>query len=176
MLAAEDDQQVADHGGLALFVQLDGALLLEHLQRHVHHADGAFDDFAPRRDDGAGLLAPQHRGGDFLRVSQVTDSRFQHLHAGLRQPRLNFTLELLGHLERVAAQAHLPFLVRVVGVLRRQVAQGRFGLHVDVVVVVIHLERRLGGIYDAPHDDGRNFYRAAVVIVHLKPGLSLHSD
>ena len=81
VLAAEDDEQVAHHLRLALLVEFDDVLLLEQVQRHVHHADRAFDDALARGDDGAGLLALQHRRGDFRRVSQVADARFRRLDA-----------------------------------------------------------------------------------------------
>jgi hypothetical protein len=44
LIAAQDHQQVAHHGGLALLVKLDDALLIKLLESQPHHADGPFDN------------------------------------------------------------------------------------------------------------------------------------
>jgi len=77
-VGAEYDQEVADQGCLALFVELGG----EHRERHLYHAHGAFHNRLPSGDNGTGLLPLQHNGGDFLSVREVTDRRFQYFHAG----------------------------------------------------------------------------------------------
>ena len=74
---------------------------------------------------------------------------------------------MIRDLERVRAQGLLPFDVGIVGVLRGQVANGRFALHLHVVLVVVHLERRFGGLGHAPHDNGRDLDRITLVIVDL---------
>ena len=84
------------------------------------------------------------------------------------EPLLDLVLQVLGDRRRVAAQRHLRVVVRVVGVARGQVAQRRLGLHLDVVVVVVHLEHRFGGVDDAPDDDGGDLDRVAVVVVDLQ--------
>src|SRR3546814_10183855 len=43
-VAAKHHQQVADHAGLALLVELDHAVLLQLVQRHLDYAHGAGDD------------------------------------------------------------------------------------------------------------------------------------
>ena len=45
-------------------------------------------------------------------------------------------------------------------------------LHVDVVLVVVDLEDRLGRVDDAPDDDRGDLDRVAVVVVHLELLLS----
>src|SRR5215469_8580972 len=42
LFAAQDDEQVGDHGGLPLLVEFDDVLLVEALQGQPHHADRAF--------------------------------------------------------------------------------------------------------------------------------------
>ena len=59
-------------------------------------------------------------------------------------------------------------VVRVVGVARREVAQRRFGLHLDVVLVVVDLEHRFGRVDDAPDDDRGDLDRVALVVVDLE--------
>jgi hypothetical protein len=66
------------------------------VERHFHHADGAFDDALAGGDDGAGLLALQHRGGDLRRVGEVADARLEHLDAGLRQSLVDLALQVVG--------------------------------------------------------------------------------
>src|SRR5260221_12684243 len=51
LLAAQDDEQVRDHRGLALLVQLDDVLVLEPLQGQLHHADSTLHDPVPGTDD-----------------------------------------------------------------------------------------------------------------------------
>src|SRR5690606_14403613 len=38
-VAAQHHEQVADHGGLALLVQVDHVVLLQFVKRHLYHAD-----------------------------------------------------------------------------------------------------------------------------------------
>ena len=96
LLAAQHDEEVADHGGLPFLVQVHDALVRELFERHLHHPDCAFDDPLPGRDDRAGLLPLQHGRGDFLRVGQVADAGFEHLDSGLLQPLLHLFLQVLG--------------------------------------------------------------------------------
>ena len=131
------------------------SLSREHRQRHLHHADRALDDALPGRDDGAGLLPLQHRRGDLRRVGEVADAGLEHLDAGLGQPILDLALQVLGDRGGVAAQRGVLVVVRVVGIAGGEVAQRRLALDVDVVVVVVDLEERLGGVDDAPDDDRR---------------------
>src|SRR6185503_17213498 len=66
------------------------------------------------------------------------------------------------------AQGEPVILVRVVCVARREVTDGGFGLDLDVVLVAIDLEHRLRRVADAPHHDGGDLDRVAVVVVHLE--------
>jgi hypothetical protein len=50
LLAAQHHEQVRDHRGLALLIQLDDVLVLEPLQRQMDHADRAFHDPLPGAD------------------------------------------------------------------------------------------------------------------------------
>jgi len=49
--AAEDDEQIADHGRLALLVEFDDAFAADLVERHLDHADRALDDLLARGDD-----------------------------------------------------------------------------------------------------------------------------
>ena len=86
-LAAQHDEQVAHHRGLALGVELDDAALRELLERHLDHRHRALDDPRARRDDRAGLLALEHRLGDLGRIREVRDPRVDDLDAGLLDAR-----------------------------------------------------------------------------------------
>ena len=55
----------------------------------------------------------------------------------------------------------------VVGVDARHVAQRGLYLHGHVAFVVVHVEDGLGGVGDAPHDDGRYLYGVAHLVVDL---------
>ena len=44
------------------------------LQGHVNHRHGALDDLFAGRNDGVGLLAAQHHGGDFGGIGQIVDA------------------------------------------------------------------------------------------------------
>ena len=65
-------------------------------------------------------------------------------------------------------ERHLAVAVRVVRVARGQRAHRRLALHPHVVLVVVHLEHRLGGVDDLPHHDRRDLDRVAVGVVHLE--------
>ena len=81
-VGTEHYEQIRHHGRLALFVQFDDMLVAEAVERHVHHRHGTLDDLLAGGDDGIGLLAAQHHGGDFGRIGQVVDAGLDHLDAG----------------------------------------------------------------------------------------------
>src|SRR6185312_13333723 len=64
LLAAQHDEQVGDHGRLALLIEVDDALVLEPLEGQLDHADRALDDPPPRADHRVGLLLAEHGLGD----------------------------------------------------------------------------------------------------------------
>ena len=76
MVAAKDHQKVGDHSGLAFLVQLDQAAFAQTGQGHFNGTDGAFNDHVAGVDDGGGLLALEHGGGDLRGVGQVSDAGF----------------------------------------------------------------------------------------------------
>jgi hypothetical protein len=90
----EHDQQVAHHCCLAFVVERHDFPPRQHLQGHLHHPDGAFDDPLARRNDGTCLLPLQHGGGNFRRVGEMTDPGFDDFDTGLRQPILNLTFQV----------------------------------------------------------------------------------
>ena len=146
----------------------DDVLRAEHVERHFDHADRAFDDLLPCRDDGGGLLTPQHRVGDLRRVREMADPRLDQLDAGAREPLLDLLCQPLRHLGHRAAQRQLAFYVRVVRKDRRHGAEGRLALHVHEVLVVVDLEHGFGGLDDPPDDDGGDLDRVADVVVDLQ--------
>ena len=79
-------------------------------------------------------------------------------------------LSSFADLVRVGAQRDVALLVRVVRVRRGQVAERGLALDVDEVLVVVHLEQRLGRVHDPPDDDRRDLDRVAVVVVDLELG------
>ncbi len=95
-----------------------------------------------------------------MRVSSTSTPAFD-------EPVLHLGLQLVGDLVRVSAQRLVSLDVGVVGILRREIAHCRFGLHLDVVLVVLDLERGFGGLDHTPDDDGGDFDRIALVVVHL---------
>ena len=74
--------QVAHHRGLAFLVQLDDAALAQPVECEFDHPDCAVDDARACRDDGVGLLSPQHGLGDLRRVGEVADAHLDDLDAG----------------------------------------------------------------------------------------------
>ena len=92
-LAAQDDHQVRDHRRAALVVELDDVLLRQHVERHLDHADRAFDQRLARGDDGLRLLAAKHRAGDFLCIGEVGEAAFVDGDAGDREAGLKFGAE-----------------------------------------------------------------------------------
>jgi len=102
-LTAEDDQEIADHRRLPFLVELHNALVRKHVERHFDHAHGTLHDPFARRDDRTRLLPLQHRGRDLRRIRQVTDPRFDDVHAGFLQTLLHFLLQVIRHRRRIAA-------------------------------------------------------------------------
>ena len=154
---------VAAHGGHA-FPSLEARL-----ERVLHHAHRAFHDLLARRDDGRRLLSLQHGRGDLLGVGQVADARLDDLDAGPVQALLHGVLQLLRDLLGMAAQRQFGALglARVIGVAARELSHGGLDLHAHEVLVVVHVEGRLRGVLDAPHDHGADLDRVADEVVHL---------
>src|ERR1043166_2092825 len=73
-------------------------------------------------------------------------------------------------LRRVAGERRLVRAVRVVGIARRERPHRRLALHLDVVLVVVHLEHRLGGLGDPPDHDRPDLDRVPPGVVHLELG------
>lgn len=169
MFAAEDDEEVGDHGGSAFGVEVEDVAFFEVGEGHFDHADGAGDDLGPGGDDGAGLLAAEHGGGDFRGVGEVGDAGFEDFDAGLGDSGLDFGFELVGDLLGVAAEGHGGGVVGVVVmVLGGEVAEGGLGLDVDEVVVTVDFEGGFGGVDHAPDDDGGDLDGGAVVVVDFE--------
>ena len=86
----QHNQQVADHIGLPLLIELNDVLRFQLRQGHFHHTNRAIDDLPACSHNGLGLLPLEHGAGNFLGVRQVADSGFDHLYAGLLQAILYF--------------------------------------------------------------------------------------
>src|SRR5659263_372965 len=71
-VAGEDNEEVGDHGRLALVVELDDLVTVQPLERLLHHGDRALHDLLAGRDDRRGLLALQHGLGDLGGVGPVS--------------------------------------------------------------------------------------------------------
>lgn len=92
-LAGQNHQETGDQVGLLLGSQVHHLFLRQHLQGHLHHADRAFYDLLPGRDDGGRLLPLEHRSGDLGAVSQVGEAGLNDLEASQVEPRLKFPLQ-----------------------------------------------------------------------------------
>src|SRR6516165_1785555 len=121
-MAAQDHQQVADHGGPAFRVEIHDVFLGQHLQSMLDHADGPFDNTAAGGNDGPGLLALKHGGGDLRGVSQIADAGFQNLHSCRVHALVQLALEVGSHLFDVGAQGMLISFRGIVAVTAGQVA------------------------------------------------------
>src|SRR5574337_273082 len=119
-------------------------------------------------DDRAGLLALQHRLGDFLGIGEVADARLDHLHAGLFQAGLDLVAQVVVDHLAVAAQRRFAVLVRVVRVALRHLPQRRLALNMHVILVVVDAEHRLGGVQYLPDHHRGDLDRVAVVVVDLQ--------
>jgi hypothetical protein len=73
MVAAQHNEQVAHHRGLPLLVELHDVFSLRALEGEFDHADRPVDDLLARNDDRGGLLAAEHRLGDFWGVGEADD-------------------------------------------------------------------------------------------------------
>ena len=76
MISTQDDQQIGDHGSLALFIQFDNLIFIQPFECHFHHADCAVDNHFPRINDGGCLLTLEHDGGNFRRIGEIGNARF----------------------------------------------------------------------------------------------------
>ena len=123
-LAAEHDEQIADHGGLALLVEVHDMFFGELLERHVDHAHRAVYDLLARGDDGLGLLAAQHGLRDLGRVGQMRETRLLDVHAGLFEPLMQFLAQRDGNGVTSAPQRKFILLALVIGVAAREMAHG----------------------------------------------------
>ena len=166
--AAEHDQQIADHGGLALLVEIDDVFFGQFLERHVDHAHRAVHDLLARGDDGLGLLAAQHGLRDLRCVGEMRDPGLLHLHAGLFEPLMQLLAQGNGHGVTPAPQREFILLAIVIGVAAGEMAHGRLALHGDVMLVVVDVEASLRGVLHAPDDDRGDFNGVAALVVHLE--------
>ena len=91
--------------------------------------------------------------------------------ARLAEAVLDLVLQVLGHLGRAAAQRQVALQVGVVGIAGGQVADRGLALHLQVVLVVVHLEDGLRGVHHPPDHDGRDLDGVAVGVVDLQPGV-----
>ena len=73
MAAAEHHQEIGDHRRFPLIIQFNGLFFFQTFQRHFYHSHSAVYDHFPGVDNGGGLLALQHDGGDLRRVGKVGD-------------------------------------------------------------------------------------------------------
>ena len=60
LLTAEDDEKAARHLGLVFVGELCDVLLLDRVERHLDHADGASHNLLLCGDDSLGLLFLEH--------------------------------------------------------------------------------------------------------------------
>ena len=176
LAGAEHDKQVGDHGRLALFVEVDHIGLVELVESHFDHADGAVDDHLTGIDDRAGLLSLEHDRGDLRRVSQMGDAGVDDLEAGRFDLRLDLIFDALCHEFGGTAQGTvIRFAVAggvdvgrdVIRIDLRDAPDGRVGLERQVLFVVVDVEDRLRGVDDTPHDGDADLDRVAERVIDL---------
>ncbi len=168
MIGAEHDHQIGDHRRFALVVELDHVALAELGQRQFHHADGAFNDQLAGFENGLGLLAAQHRAGDFGRISEVGDAGIIDGEAGNADALLQFGPEDFGNVIARGAQGRLIAFGMIVGEFRRHDAQTGFDLDVGEIGIAVDVEHGTGGIVHPPDHIGGDLDRIAAVVVHLE--------
>ncbi len=81
-ITTEYHQKIGDHGSFALFVKLHHVFLVQLVKRLANHTHSSLHYERPRINNGAGLLALQHGGGNFGRVGKAGDARLHNLKAG----------------------------------------------------------------------------------------------
>ena len=168
-VAAKHHQQVADHGGFALLVQLDDRFSGQLLQGHFDHAHRAFHDGAPGGYDRRGLLALQHGVGDLGGVRQVVDPRFDNFHTGNMQALADLMGQLVVHFIHPRAQGDGGGFVFPVVVAEQpgKLTHGRLALYFDEIRVIFDLENGFEGIADPISDYGTDHDRVALLVVNL---------
>ena len=170
MLPTKNDQQIADHSCFPLLIQINDILISKFIQGQVYHSDCSFDNFLPGSNYCRRLLPLQHSVRNFRCVSQMTETRLNDLDPSLAEAVLDFSLKKRSHLLRATAQAKiLSFLAKtVIGMCCCQVTQRGFALNLNVVLVVIDLKQRLGGINNSPDNNGRDINRVALAVIDLE--------
>ena len=150
--------------------------LIQLVQSHLHHADGAVHDHLAGVDDGGGLLTAQHDRRDLRGVGQVGDLRLDDFQTGRLHLALNLLPDPGGYDLTGSSQAAL---VRdtvsggvhagghVIGVDADDVPQSAVALKGQVLLVVVHLKDGLGGIHHAPHDGDADLDGVAQAVVDL---------
>ena len=83
-------------------------------------------------------------------------------------PLLDFVGEPLGDFAGVAAEGMGLVVRAVVAVLAGKAAQRGVGLHVHVIEVIVHGERRGGRVGHAEDHHRADLDRRAIAIVHLR--------
>lgn len=166
-LRTKHDQQVVDHGSLALFVQIDHATPAELIQCISTMPTAPFTILLR-----AAMIAPacwhDHRLGNFLGIVEVADSGLDHFHNGLAQTGLDLVSQMRFDHVAMAAQRRLAVVIGVVRVGLCHLTQRRLALDVHIALIVIHTEHRFGRIQHLPHDLDTDFDRIAIVLVDVQ--------
>ena len=148
-------------------VELDDALFGQQVQRHLDHRHRAFDQLLACRNDRLGLLAAQHRTGDFLCISQMGKAAFVDGDPRNAQPLDQRLAQFDPDLVMVAAQRHFLMLNVVIGVARADRAHRGLDLRHHKFLVIVDVEQGLRGVGDAPHDLRCHLDRVAAQVVDL---------
>ena len=134
--------------------------------------DRAVHDLAARGDDRLGLLSAQHHLRDLRCIRKVREFGVLDDDAGLVEAvgqladqRLRDAV-LAGPQRRLVRAIGLTF---VVGIARGKVPDRGFGLHADVLLVVLDIEHRLCRVAHAPDDCRGDLDRVAALVVDLQP-------
>jgi len=151
-----------------LLIHGHDALIVDLVQRVLHHGHRALDNLLPGGDHRGRLLALQHRLGDLRRVGQRADPGFHDLQAGDGHPSRQLASQLLSDAFRGAPQCFLAGTRIVVGMRTGDVPQGRLGLHGDELAIVLDGEHAPSSVRHLPDHDRGDVDRVAVRIVDLQ--------
>src|SRR5215469_15525536 len=176
LVAAQNDKHVADHGRLALLVELDDAVDGEPGQSRLDHADRAVHDLLAGGHDRVGLLPAEHGVRDFRSVAELRDPGLDDVHARRGDPLGHVRTEPAGDLRCAGPQARLAGAVVVVGVAAGSLPRGYLGLDADETGHVIYGEDRLGGVGDLPDGHERDLDRVAFAVVDPHDGRLVTAD
>ena len=178
VVAAENHEQIADHGSTPVVVELDDVVFFETGQRHLNHRHGSFDNLLAGADYCRCLLSAQHDGGNLRSIGEVVEACFENFDADHGKAFVEFRLELFIYLSASAAQCQLLVagaVLFVVGIAAGDLAQG--GVALDcykalgrLAVACVEVKTNTVGVFHAPYEHHADKNGVADLVVDLYGG------